>query len=752
MQGLEYYRFLAGTLPPTALGQAAFRRARRSVQRRMRELAPRAPLSQNQLLNALGVARLEDLAARFREHPIGRGPVEPYERAMVRALVQEHLPWLPNKVCEVADMVLEGELFLFGAFREHSRGELEPGVAALDWLRDPLHGGRAYAGSSAEIDVLAAGVDMRAAWEAARLAHVLQLAQAQVLTGLEGTQDSRGAREPDCYARAAVLHLRDFMATQPLGTGPHWTCAMEAGLRLIHISWALSLLRDSPALGPSFWAEALLWMWQHVAFIQDELEDTQAVSANHLLADLAGLGVVGCFFPELPGALLWRRRALERFSRELLRQSTEDGFSFESSTAYHRFVVELGLVLQAAASRQGLSLSAPALERLWLMSQVAESMVLPHGLMPQVGDNDDSRACVFHLRPALDASHLASVRVALGGPLAQGCSLEPEALWLGGSAGFRRAWQACRNGRKVRELEVAGGLAVLRGSLGRGVSLWAGSNGQLGLGGHAHNDKLACELVLGNRQIVVDPGSPVYSHAPQERDRYRSTAAHPTVQLDGEEQSPIYPGRPFLLPETAKARLAFAEIGRVRAEHFAYQRLEKDAGKTRMGDGVLHRREVLLPAASRSILIVDTLLGEKSHVVELRWPLAFTELVERELSAREREQIELPTEFQGGVEVDTTRAFVLGGAENPVALLLFACSLPWEAEVKEMCWSPGYGQRQWGKCVQLRLCAQLPIQLLSVFVALDEDVSGRVFQSDLESDLKSDLQSGLQADLKPVLH
>lgn len=730
LHGARYYGFLATTLPTATLGEAVLRRARRRMVRGLRVIAPEPPLSTRDLLSSLGLKRLDDLAERLRIHPAGRGPLEPHERSAARALVQEHLPWLPGEVCRRADRILAGELHLFGQWREHARGELEPGIAAFDLLRDPLHGGRAQEVPSHEIDVLAAGVDTRALWEAARLSHVLTLAQAHALAGLNGTSGTRGspstggisgapsgnAPSAGIYARAAVLHVRDFIATQPRGFGPHWTCPMEAGLRAIHLSLALSLLRDAPELDAPFWADALVCLWEHARFIEDELEDTQAVPANHLLSDLAGLIVIGSLFPEIPGAWSWRSDAIERFGAELLRQSTADGLSFESSTAYHRFVVELGLVTQSVARRQGLSLARPALDRLWLMCRFAEGAVLPDGLLPRVGDDDGSRGAMLHPRHSLETSHLGSLRVALGGPGAGGCSLEPESLWLGGTAGFRRAWLACRDGRRRRALEVAGGLAVMRADGGRGVSLWAGANGQMGLGGHAHNDKLACEIVLGGKRVVVDPGSPVYSHAPEERDRYRSTAMHPTVQLDGLEQSPIFPGRPFLLPETAQARLEFAEAGRLRGEHEAWLRFDP---------GVLHKREVFLPADAPVVAVVDRLTGSGAHLVELRWPLTSRDVMLRSANQAEREAL---AALEGrpflDEPVDVTKVFALGPEDAPFALLAIAADVKWEGRLTESCWSPGYGERISGRTVLVRMHAQVPLSVTSVFVMLDRSGPG----------------------------
>ncbi len=66
-----------------------------------------------------------------------------------------------------------------------------------------------------------------------------------------------------------------------------------------------------------------------------------------------------------------------------------------------------------------------------------------------------------------------------------------------------------------------------------------GPNGQGGLGGHAHNDKLSFELAIGGVALVVDPGSPAYTSDPELRNEYRSTRRHNTFFARGCEQNPV---------------------------------------------------------------------------------------------------------------------------------------------------------------------------------------------------------------------
>lgn len=69
-----------------------------------------------------------------------------------------------------------------------------------------------------------------------------------------------------------------------------------------------------------------------------------------------------------------------------------------------------------------------------------------------------------------------------------------------------------------------------------------GTNGQLGNGGHAHNDRMSFELNVDNKDIVVDPGSYLYTASNKQRNLFRSTKSHNTL-YSGKEQNRWVDGR-----------------------------------------------------------------------------------------------------------------------------------------------------------------------------------------------------------------
>jgi len=85
------------------------------------------------------------------------------------------------------------------------------------------------------------------------------------------------------------------------------------------------------------------------------------------------------------------------------------------------------------------------------------------------------------------------------------------------------------------------------------LSVRCGPADRDGLGAHAHNDQLAIELSIDGVDWAADPGTYVYTAAPELRNAYRSVAAHAAPRLEGREPGRLDQG-PFRLADRARAR------------------------------------------------------------------------------------------------------------------------------------------------------------------------------------------------------
>ena len=249
-------------------------------------------------------------------------------------------------------------------------------------------------------------------------------------------------------------------------------------------------------------------------------------------------------------------------------------------------------------------------------------LLKPSGKMPQLGDNDSGRLHVFTEREVLDMRYLLT----LGAIFFKEPNFKvrefgfcEEALWLFGGNGSEM-WQALQERTLADVPSIAfpdAGWYIMRNNRDYMI-VSCGPNGQKGNGGHAHNDKLGFELCLDGRDMVIDPGTYLYTREPEMRNLFRSTGFHSTVSIDGTEQNETTTGNSFLflLPDIARAKVTTWETGDTDVflgEHLGYQRLPQP---------VVHRREIRFFKTRREWEIVDSFLGTGEHTLEWNFILS----------------------------------------------------------------------------------------------------------------------------------
>jgi hypothetical protein len=180
---------------------------------------------------------------------------------------------------------------------------------------------------------------------------------------------------------------------------------------------------------------------------------------------------------------------------------------------------------------------------------------------------------------------------------------EQAAWWLGEKALEAVAPAADRNG--ASQLFRGAGLAVMAAGDLR-VYADAGPLGS-GRGGHGHSDALAVMIRKGGEETLIDPGTYTYVADRQWRDRFRGSAAHNTVRIDGMDQ--------------AKPLGPFGWGGKPDVE---IHKWESDAAADSLDAvcryaGFTHRRRIRLEKPDR-LWIEDEVEGpEGEHLIEQFW-------------------------------------------------------------------------------------------------------------------------------------
>lgn len=205
-----------------------------------------------------------------------------------------------------------------------------------------------------------------------------------------------------------------------------------------------------------------------------------------------------------------------------------------------------------------------------------------------------------------------------------------------------------------------------------------GPNGQNGNGGHAHNDRLSFELCLSGEDIMVDPGTYVYTAYPEWRDRFRSTAYHNTVSVDGEEQNRF--AHLFSMHDDAKCRCldweSNGDCDLFVGEHYGYTRLKFP---------VVHRRRIRFDKRAKLWSIEDSFTGAGEHVFEWNFHLA--------------EGVEVG-QSNGGFLLQTDRA--------KLALSFVPASM--ELRIEDGWYSKGYGSKERTKRLKGTIKANIPFE------------------------------------------
>jgi hypothetical protein len=537
-----------------------------------------------------------------------------YSTVDARALetIRARHPERVSQTIAAATRIIAHEFDLLGSgpflARDTDRPERD-GYAPIDWYLDPVRRLRFPRGIPHKqwnlFEMRPGNADIKYPWELGRCQHWPVLGQAFALT------------RDDRFALEIARELDDFVEANPTGIGVNWTCTMDVGLRAVSWAMALELAHECAALDDRFWGRAYEALFDHGVFIRNNLENTYEVTSNHFLSNLLGLQFVAPLFDQLEAGREWESFARTAIEHEMDVQVLPDGADYESSIPYHRLVAELFLGAARLADHLGSPMPETYRTRVRSMVAFLADVTRPDGLMPQIGDADDGRLHIlggYAAASPQDGRHLF-------GPAAS-MFAEPSWLALGGEAA---AWEAAWWGydassssappsgpRAGTRLFPHAGLMVARTEADDYLLVSNGIVGTNGFGNHKHNDQLSFEYHRNGRPLIVDPGSYVYTSDGEARNRFRGTASHNTLGIDGVEQNDMRPDWLFRLFETAKAEhVSFdAESGSVEyvGRHHGYERLDAP---------ITHERTFQFSKASGDLTIVDRLIGRGRH--DVKW-------------------------------------------------------------------------------------------------------------------------------------
>jgi len=530
------------------------------------------------------------------------------------------------------------------------------------WNRDPKTGTVSPMKLGKAIDYRRESVvgDIKYLWEPSRHLELVTLALAWRATGEQR------------YAAGARLLLESWFDQCPYPQGVHWTSSLELAVRLLNWAFAWQLLggADCPLFkgddGARFQRRWLDNIYQHCHFIRGYFSRHSSAN-NHLFGEYMGLFVASVQWPCWPESARWEALARRGLEVEALKQNTEDGVNKEQAIYYQHEVMDMMLLCHHIGLANGAGFSPAYLERLARLADFVAALMDVGGNVPMTGDADDAQMVRLSYEQGWSPyrSLLASCALLFGrGDFKRKAGhLDDKNRWLFGADGARR-WAALPEATEEKPVMAfpQGGYYLLGKEFGKAgeVRLVADCAplGYLSIAAHGHADALSFTLSVAGEELLTDPGTYAYHTQKAWRDYFRSTAAHNTVEVDGEDQSEI--GGNFMWLRKAQARLrAHTPQGEVQifeGEHDGYTRLQ---------DPVLHRRKIEFDSNRQCIVVKDILECRGNHAVALHWHFGETCRVGSDAAGVEvigqRSRLRMQCDFGGRAELLRCSEAPIGG-------------------------------------------------------------------------------------------
>jgi hypothetical protein len=389
------------------------------------------------------------------------------------------------------------------------------------------------------------GVDIKVPWELSRFQHLNILGQAYTLT-----------REKK-YVREFANQITDWIKSNPVAVGVNWNSTMDVAIRAANWLVAQEYFSEEGLVHDKFWHEFYMSIYEHGRFIRGHLENRSGNTNNHYLSNLVGLFFIAIYCPFFRESKKWQEFALKELAVEIEKQVYPDGCNFEASTSYHRLALELFFYAELLGKRAGIEFPASYKEQVRKMFEFSLYCIKPNGLIPQIGDNDNGRFLIFSKRSILEHKYLltlATVNYKDSDYKISEFDFDEEGYWVFGESGKKNYDEfQFRNKPVTSKAFPQAGWYIIRHKNDY-CFISCGQIGQYGNSCHAHNDKLSFELMIEGQDIVVDPGSYVYTSDPVERNRFRSTGYHNTAICNDHEQNEIPEKDMFSLPEKIKIK------------------------------------------------------------------------------------------------------------------------------------------------------------------------------------------------------
>lgn len=284
--------------------------------------------------------------------------------------------------------------------------------------------------------------------------------------------------------------ITSWIRQNPKETGGSGWTSYTIALRLTVWLDYYAEMEEEIRQAPSFRREFLKSVYEQYVFLSNHLE--KDLLGNHYFEDLKTLVLCALFFRDDK----YLQCVLREFKVQCKEQILEDGMHFELSPMYHKIILE-DMLRVAWALRNAGKQDEEVEGYLQPMLDVAYSLEEGLERVPLFNDggNNVAKSLDALMQTAEKYFHIAPV---------------------------------------YKSRFPASGYYIFKQG-GWKLIVDAGQPGPTYIPGHAHCDAMSFELFRDGKPVIVNCGT--YAYQCEEREFFRSTAAHNTVMVDGVEQS-----------------------------------------------------------------------------------------------------------------------------------------------------------------------------------------------------------------------
>ena len=434
--------------------------------------------------------------------------------------------------------------------------------------------------------------DVKVPWELSRFQHLFTLGKAYWIT-----DDLK-------YYEEAKNEIIDWIEKNPVYNSINWTCAMDVAIRAVNLIFFYFLFEDFIIQDRNFLKKLNEIFYLHGEYIYNNLEKNLGFSNNHYLSNLVGLLFLGVYFKDLneKETKKWLRYSIKNLEKEMFIQNNIDGTNYETSTSYHRLILELMFYSLLLLKKNNLKFTNKYEERLEKMFKFLAIITKPNGRFPLIGDVDNGRLVILSNYYDWEVNDARNI-ISLGGEYFNnkflkevGSSELEDKVWIFGAKNIYQE----KFLKKSEKFENGGYYLLQNDSIY--CIIRCGELSLRGQGGHSHNDQLSIELNVCGEDFFVDTGTGVYTADKNIRNLFRSTEMHNTVSIQNIEQNKFEKNELFKMQEETVAKCLEFSNTKFKGIHYGY--INKI--------NCTHVREVILE--EKVLNLIDLLEGNEGSI------------------------------------------------------------------------------------------------------------------------------------------